>query len=209
MLPPPFRPLGLWLRPLTLGTRPTLGQTTATEPGSRNQRRSRRLHHNPTSRRTTLMGVAAPVTSYESKQYYQTSTAPAQRTPTETYYQTGAKPGYSQASTVYSQPPPPQRQVTTLKPIGPTISVSTSYNIYPVSTSVQQPPTPISSYAPSSSYNSTAATSYSAGISYSTYDTSGYTSTPSYYQPAQLPPHSPRPPSPRPIRSRSPNPLSS
>ncbi|KAG5850776.1 hypothetical protein ANANG_G00086040 [Anguilla anguilla] len=145
-------------------------------------------------------GRAASATNYESKQYYQTSVAPAQRTPTETYYQTavclpaGAKTGYSQASTVYSQPPPPpQRQVTALKPIAPAISVSTSYNIYPVSTSVQQPPTPISSYAPSSSYNSTAATSYS-GISYSSYDTSGYTSTPSYYQPAQLPPLSPSPP---------------
>ncbi|KAJ8408252.1 hypothetical protein AAFF_G00256660 [Aldrovandia affinis] len=138
-------------------------------------------------------GRAASATNYENKQYYQTSVAPAQRTPTETYYQTGAKTGYSQASTVYSQPPP-QRQVTALKPIAPASSVSTSYNIYPVSTSVQQPPTPISSYAPSSSYNSTAATSYSAGIGYSSYDTSGYTSTPSYYQPAQLAPPQPQPP---------------
>ncbi|KAJ8278606.1 hypothetical protein COCON_G00056720 [Conger conger] len=143
-------------------------------------------------------GRAASTTNYESKQYYQTSAAPAQRTPTETYYQTGAKTGYSQPSTVYSQPPPPQRQVTALKPIAPAISVSTSYNIYPPSTSVQQPPTPISSYAPSSSYNSTAATSYSAGISYSSYDTSAYTSTPSYYQPAQLPPPQPQPPPPQP-----------
>ncbi|KAL1023294.1 hypothetical protein UPYG_G00038800 [Umbra pygmaea] len=126
------------------------------------------------------------VTSYETKQYYQTSVAPAQRTPTEAYYQTvGVKSGYSPVSTAYSQPPPPQRQVTALKPLAPTSAVSTSYNIYPVSTSVQQPP--ISSYTPCSSFNSTAATSYSA-ISYSTYESSGYTSTPSYYQPAQLPP---------------------
>ncbi|XP_067085616.1 zinc finger RNA-binding protein [Osmerus mordax] len=139
------------------------------------------------------------VTSYEPKQqYYQTSIAPAQRTPTETYYQTvGVKSVYSPvSSSVYSQPPgpPPQRQVTALKPLAPSGAVSTSYNIYPAaSTSVQQPPTPISSYAPCSSFSSAAATSYS-GISYSTYDTSGYTSTPSYYQPAQLPPPQPQPP---------------
>uniref|UniRef100_A0A8C8HN59 Zinc finger RNA-binding protein n=1 Tax=Oncorhynchus tshawytscha TaxID=74940 RepID=A0A8C8HN59_ONCTS len=102
------------------------------------------------------------------------------------FFPVGVKSGYSPVSTVYSQPPPPQRQVTALKPLAPASSVSTSYNIYPVSTSVQQPPTPISSYTPCSSFNSTAATSYS-GISYSTYDSSGYTSTPSYYQPAQLP----------------------
>ncbi|KAG7487968.1 hypothetical protein MATL_G00028980 [Megalops atlanticus] len=154
-------------------------------------------------------GRAASATNYENKQYYQTSAAPAQRTPTETYYQTGAKGGYSQASTVYSQPPP-QRQVTALKPIAPASSVSTTYNIYPVSTSVQQPPTPISSYAPSSSYNSTAATSYS-GISYSSYDASGYTSTPSYYQPAQLPPPQPQPPpqQPQPALQQPPKQLTS
>ncbi|XP_036376576.1 zinc finger RNA-binding protein isoform X4 [Megalops cyprinoides] len=154
-------------------------------------------------------GRAASATNYENKQYYQTSAAPAQRTPTETYYQTGAKGGYSQASTVYSQPPP-QRQVTALKPIAPASSVSTTYNIYPVSTSVQQPPTPISSYAPSSSYNSTAATSYS-GISYSSYDASGYTSSPSYYQPAQLPPPQPQPPpqQPQPALQQPPKQLTS
>ncbi|XP_029904910.1 zinc finger RNA-binding protein isoform X1 [Myripristis murdjan] len=134
-------------------------------------------------------GRPPTVTSYDNKQYYQTSIAPAQRTPTENYYQTvGVKSGYSPApSTVYSQPAPPQRQVTALKPLAPSSSVSTSYNIYPASTSVQQAPTPISSYTPGSSFSSTAsATSYS-GISYSSYDSSGYTSTstPSYYQPAQ------------------------
>uniref|UniRef100_A0A8C7R946 Zinc finger RNA-binding protein n=1 Tax=Oncorhynchus mykiss TaxID=8022 RepID=A0A8C7R946_ONCMY len=132
-------------------------------------------------------GRLPAATSYETKQYYQTSIAPAHRTPTEAYYQTGVKSGYSPVSTVYSQPPPPQRHVTTLKPLAPASSASTSYNIYPVSTSVQQPP--ISSYTPCSSFSSTAGT-YS-GVSYSTYDSSGYTSTPSYYQPAQLPPPQP------------------
>ncbi|KAM9384085.1 zinc finger RNA-binding protein isoform 2-T2 [Pholidichthys leucotaenia] len=130
----------------------------------------------------------AAVTTYDNKQYYQTSIASAQRTPTDTYYQTGVKSAYSPApSTVYNQPPPPQRQVTALKPLAPSSSVSTSYNIYPVSTSVQQPLTSVSSYSLGSSFSSSvSATSYS-GISYSTYDSVGYTSasTPSYYQPAQ------------------------
>ncbi|KAK5623882.1 hypothetical protein CRENBAI_001496, partial [Crenichthys baileyi] len=118
----------------------------------------------------------------------------------------GVKPAYSPApSTVYNQPPLPQRQVTALKPLVPSSAVSTSYNIYPVSTSVQQPPTPISSYTPGSSFSSpVSATSYS-GISYSSYDSIGYTSpsTPSYYQPAQQtlsqpqpPPQQPQPPQP-------------
>uniref|UniRef100_A0A8C9SXC3 Zinc finger RNA-binding protein n=1 Tax=Scleropages formosus TaxID=113540 RepID=A0A8C9SXC3_SCLFO len=79
--------------------------------------------------------------------------------------------------------PPPQRQVTALKPIAPA-----SY-VYPVSTSVQQPPTPsaICSYAPSSSYSG--------------YDTSAYTVSASYYQasqqaPAQPPPQQPQQPQP-------------
>ncbi|XP_037326558.2 zinc finger RNA-binding protein isoform X4 [Pungitius pungitius] len=131
-------------------------------------------------------GRPAAVTTYDNKQYYQTSIAPAQRTHTDNYYQTGVKSAYSPApSTVYSQPPPPQRQVTALKPLAP--SVSTSYNIYPVSTSVQQPPTPISSYTLGSSFGSTVAPTTYSGISYSSYDSTGYTSTPtpSYYQPAQ------------------------
>ncbi|KAF7667819.1 hypothetical protein LDENG_00043020 [Lucifuga dentata] len=134
-------------------------------------------------------GRPATVTTYDNKQYYQTSIASAQRTPTENYYQTiSVKSAYSPApTTVYSQPPPPQRQVTALKPLVPSIAVSTSYNVYPVSTSVQQPPTPVSSYTLGSSFSSTvSATSYS-GINYSSYDSSGYTSTstPSYYQPTQ------------------------
>ncbi|XP_017558071.1 zinc finger RNA-binding protein [Pygocentrus nattereri] len=140
---------------------------------------------------------------YENKQYYQASIAPAERTPTESYFQQGLKSGYRPATAAYSQPAP-QRQVTSLKPLPPVSSVSTSYNIYSATTSVQQQPTPISTYTPSSSsYNSTAATSYS-GLSYSTYESSGYTSTSSYYQPvqqlgpqqtpAQAPSHQPQPP---------------
>lgn len=34
-------------------------------------------------------GRPAAVTTYDNKQYYQTSIATAQRTPTESYYQTG------------------------------------------------------------------------------------------------------------------------
>lgn len=75
----------------------------------------------------------------------------------------GVKSAYSPApSTVFSQPPPPQRQVTALKPIVPSSSVSTSYNIYPVSSSVQQPSTPISSYTLDSSFGSSGSvTTYS------------------------------------------------
>ncbi|XP_040040093.2 zinc finger RNA-binding protein isoform X2 [Gasterosteus aculeatus] len=143
-------------------------------------------------------GRPAAVTTYDNKQYYQTSIAPAQRTHTDNYYQTvGVKSAYSPApSTVYSQPPPPQRQVTALKPLAP--SVSTSYNIYPVSTSVQQPPTPISSYTLGSSFGSAVAATTYSGISYSSYDSTGYTSTPtpSYYQPAQQTLTQPQPPPP-------------
>ncbi|KTF87731.1 hypothetical protein cypCar_00004780, partial [Cyprinus carpio] len=154
-------------------------------------------------------GRPPPVSSYENKQYFQTSIAPAQRSATEAYFQTGLKSGYSPTSTAYSQPPV-QRQVAALKPPP---AVTSSYTIYPTSTSVQQTPAPISTYTPSSSYNSTAATSYSgttqiytpqlaaressngvsffvasAGLSYSSYESSVYTSTPSYFQPAQLAP---------------------
>uniref|UniRef100_A0AAY4DCZ0 Zinc finger RNA-binding protein n=1 Tax=Denticeps clupeoides TaxID=299321 RepID=A0AAY4DCZ0_9TELE len=100
-------------------------------------------------------------------------------------FPSGLKTIYSPVSAVYSQPPP-QRQVTALKPLAPASPVSSSY-IYPGSTTVQQPPTPISTYTPSSSYNSAVATSYS-GMSYNTYDSSGYTSLTSFYQPTPQPP---------------------
>lgn len=72
----------------------------------------------------------------------------------------GLKSVYSPASAAYSQPPVP-RQVATLKPPPAPSSVSSSYTIYPTSTSVQQTPAPISTYTPSSTFNSTVATSYS------------------------------------------------
>ncbi|XP_030289055.1 zinc finger RNA-binding protein isoform X5 [Sparus aurata] len=153
---------------------------------------------------------AVAVTTYDNKQYYQTSIASAQRTATENYYQTvGVKSAYSPApTTVYSQPPPPQRQVTALKPLAPSSAVSTSYNIYPVSTSVQQPPTPISSYTLGSSFGSTVSATTYSGISYSNYDSTGYTSTsaPSYYQPAQQTLTQPQPPPQQPQQQQQPQP---
>ncbi|XP_017262485.1 zinc finger RNA-binding protein isoform X2 [Kryptolebias marmoratus] len=149
----------------------------------------------------------AAVTTYDNKQYYQTSIAPAQRTPTDNYYQTGVKSAYSPApSTVYNQPPLPQRQVTALKPLVPSSAVSTTYNIYPVSTSVQQPPTPISSYTLGSSFNCTVSASPYSGISYSSYDSAGYTSasTPSYYQPTQQTLSQPQPPPQQPHQPQTP-----
>ncbi|KAM8874715.1 zinc finger RNA-binding protein isoform 7-T7 [Spinachia spinachia] len=122
-------------------------------------------------------GRPAAVTTYDNKQYYQTSIAPAQRTHTDNYYQTvGVKSAYTPAaSTVYSQPPPPPQ-------------------------SVQQPPTPISSYTLGSSFGSTVAPTTYSGISYTSYDSTGYTSTPtpSYYQPAQQTLTQPQPPPPPP-----------
>ncbi|XP_051551025.1 zinc finger RNA-binding protein [Myxocyprinus asiaticus] len=132
-------------------------------------------------------GQPPAVSSYDNKQYFQTSITPAQQTVTEAYFQSGLKNVYTPASTAYSQPPV-QSQVATLKPPPAPSSVSSSYTIYPTSTSVQQTPTPISTYTPSSTFNSTAATTYSVGLSYSSYDSSIYTSTPSYFQPAQLAP---------------------
>nr|XP_057928558.1 zinc finger RNA-binding protein [Doryrhamphus excisus] len=131
----------------------------------------------------------AVVTTYDSKQYYQTSAAPAQRSSSDSYYQTvGVKSAYCPApTTAYSHPPTPQRQLTALKAVTPSSSVSSSYGIFPASSTAQQSPqTSISSYTLGSTFSSTAsATSYS-GINYSSYDPAGYTSasTPTYYQPA-------------------------
>ncbi|XP_062868800.1 zinc finger RNA-binding protein [Trichomycterus rosablanca] len=125
-------------------------------------------------------GRAMSVGSYDNKQYYQTSIAPAQHTSTGPYFQQDVKSEYMPVNAVYSQTP---RQDTPVKAPLPASSMSTSYNTYPISTSVQQPSNP-STYTPSSSYNSTPATSYS-GHSYSTYEPSSYTSTQAYYQPAQ------------------------
>ncbi|KAL4608036.1 zinc finger RNA-binding protein-like isoform X1 [Arapaima gigas] len=147
-------------------------------------------------------GRAPSAATYENKPYYQSNPAPAtaQRVPTDTYYHTVAKSAYSQ--------PPPQRQVTALKPITPAGPVPpASYSIYPVSTSVQQPPAPssICSYTPSSSYSSSVTPAYS-GVSYSSYDTSGYTPSPSYYQASQQPLAQPPPQPPQPPPQQQPPP---
>lgn len=150
----------------------------------------------------------AAVTTYDNKQFYQTSIASAQRTATENYYQSvGVKSAYNPVpTTVYSQPPPPQRQLTALKPIAPASSVSTSYNLYPVSTSVQQPPTPISSYTLGTSFSSSVSASSYSGISYSSYDSGGYTSTstPSYFQTPQPTLTQPQPPPQQPLQPQQP-----
>ncbi|XP_053539108.1 zinc finger RNA-binding protein isoform X2 [Ictalurus punctatus] len=128
-------------------------------------------------------GQPSLVSSYESKPYYQTNDTTPQCSPLDAFFQTGVKSDYRPVSAVYSQSEP-QRQATVLKTLPPTSSVSTSYSVYPVSTTVQQPPSSISTFTPSSSYNSTAATSYNCH-SYSSYDPSSYISTPSYYQASQ------------------------
>ncbi|KAK3561951.1 hypothetical protein QTP86_019083 [Hemibagrus guttatus] len=133
---------------------------------------------------TCSYGQPSLVNSYD-KQYYQTSNTATQHSPLEAFFQTGVKSDYRPVNAVYSQSPP-QRQATVLKTQPPTSSVSTSYSVYPASTSVQQPPNSISTFTPSSSYNSAAATSYS-GHSYTSYEphSCSYISTPTYYQTTQ------------------------
>uniref|UniRef100_A0A8D0HFJ4 Zinc finger RNA-binding protein n=1 Tax=Sphenodon punctatus TaxID=8508 RepID=A0A8D0HFJ4_SPHPU len=131
-------------------------------------------------------GRTTPASSYESKQYYQpVATQPPQHTAAESYYQSNSKGGYSQTSG-YTQSQP-QRQVTTIKPVQTVNSTPSNYNTYPTVTTVQQNASAasISSYTPSSSYNSTSA-SYS-GSNYSSYDATAYTTASTYYQPAQQP----------------------
>ncbi|TRZ03329.1 hypothetical protein DNTS_027487 [Danionella cerebrum] len=136
----------------------------------------------------------APVNSYDSKQYYQTSVTPAQRPATDAYYQTGVKASYSTSTSAYTQPPV-QRPVSALKPVPVASSTSSSYPMYPASTSVQQTSATVSTYTPSSTYNS--------------YDSSGYTSTPSYYQPPNPQPPPQRPRHPPPKIQQAPKPLTS
>uniref|UniRef100_A0A8C3XNK2 Zinc finger RNA binding protein 2 n=1 Tax=Chelydra serpentina TaxID=8475 RepID=A0A8C3XNK2_CHESE len=130
-------------------------------------------------------GRSTSASSYESKQYYQPVATQTQHTATDSYYQS-SECGYSQSSGIYSQSQP-QRQVTTIKPVQTVSATSSSYNAYPTVTTVQQnaPASSISSYTPSSSYNSTSA-SYS-GSNYSSYDATAYTAASTYYQPPQQP----------------------
>ncbi|XP_044854537.1 zinc finger RNA-binding protein 2 isoform X1 [Mauremys mutica] len=129
-------------------------------------------------------GRSTLASNYESKQYYPPVATQPQHTATDSYYQSSSKGGYSQSSGIYSQSQP-QRQVTTIKPVQTVSATSSSYNAYPTVTTVQQnaPASSISSYTPSSSYNSTSA-SYS-GSNYSSYDATAYTAPSTYYQPPQ------------------------
>uniref|UniRef100_A0A8C0IT15 Zinc finger RNA binding protein 2 n=1 Tax=Chelonoidis abingdonii TaxID=106734 RepID=A0A8C0IT15_CHEAB len=130
-------------------------------------------------------GRSTLASSYESKQYYPPVATQPQHTATDSYYQS-SECGYSQSSGIYSQSQP-QRQVTTIKPVQTVSATSSSYNAYPTVTTVQQnaSASSITSYTPSSSYNSTSA-SYS-GSNYSSYDATAYTAPSTYYQPPQQP----------------------
>ncbi|KAG2466549.1 ZFR protein, partial [Polypterus senegalus] len=86
----------------------------------------------------------APAVAYDSKQYYQQPTATAavaaaaaqpQPTVAESYYQTAPKTGYSQGATQYTQTQQ-TRQVTAIKPATPS-PATTTFSIYPVSSTVQ------------------------------------------------------------------------
>ncbi|XP_064152772.1 zinc finger RNA-binding protein isoform X1 [Anguilla rostrata] len=150
----------------------------------------------------------APAVAYDSKQYYQQPTATAavaaaaaqpQPTVAESYYQTGTlstswettwkktmqapKVGYSQAGTQYSQTQQ-ARQVTAIKPAAPSPATST-FSIYPVSSTVQ--PAAAASVVPAYSQSptySTNAVTY-AGTSYSGYEAAVYSAASSYYQQQQ------------------------
>ncbi|XP_036384402.1 zinc finger RNA-binding protein-like isoform X1 [Megalops cyprinoides] len=154
----------------------------------------------------------APAVAYDSKQYYQQPTATAavaaavaqpQPTVAESYYQTGTlntpwestwnksiqapKTGYSQGVTPYTQAPQ-TRQVTVIKPAAPS-PVTSTFPLYPGSSTVQPVPaaaaaaaTVVPTYSQSPTY-STAAVTYS-GTSYSGYETL-YSPASSYYQQQQ------------------------
>uniref|UniRef100_A0A667YJ00 Zinc finger RNA-binding protein n=1 Tax=Myripristis murdjan TaxID=586833 RepID=A0A667YJ00_9TELE len=139
----------------------------------------------------------APAVAYDSKQYYQQPTATAavaaaqpQPTVAESYYQTGIlpliltpKPGYSQGVTPYTQTQQ-TRQVTAIKPAAPSPATST-FSIYPVSSTVQPvaAATVVPSYSQSPTYSTNAVT-YS-GTSYSGYEAAVYSAASTYYQQQQ------------------------
>ncbi|CAD7675105.1 unnamed protein product [Nyctereutes procyonoides] len=109
----------------------------------------------------------APAVAYDSKQL------PAQPQPSvaETYYQIAPKAGYSQGTTQYTQAQQ-TRQVTAIKPATPS-PATTTFSIYPVSSTVQ-----------SSATYSTMAVTYS-GTSYSGYEAAVYSAASFYYQQQQ------------------------
>ncbi|MBN3319741.1 ZFR protein, partial [Atractosteus spatula] len=152
----------------------------------------------------------APAVAYDSKQYYQQPTATAavaaaaaqpQPTVADSYYQTGTlntswdsswkkslqapKTGYSQGATQYTQTQQ-TRQVTAIKPATPS-PATTTFSIYPVSSTVQPvaaaAATVVPSYSQSPTYSTTAVT-YS-GTTYSGYEAAVYSAASSYYQQQQ------------------------
>uniref|UniRef100_A0A8D0CHV3 Zinc finger RNA-binding protein n=1 Tax=Scleropages formosus TaxID=113540 RepID=A0A8D0CHV3_SCLFO len=126
----------------------------------------------------------APAVAYDSKQYYQQPAAPAavvaaaqpQPTVAESYFQTAPKTGYSQGATPYTQAQQ-TRQVTAIKPAAPSPATST-FSIYPVSSTVQPvaaaaaAASVVPSYSQSPTYSTNAIT-YS-GTSYSGYEAAVY-----------------------------------
>ncbi|MGH0170749.1 UNVERIFIED_CONTAM: hypothetical protein FKN15_059699 [Acipenser sinensis] len=108
----------------------------------------------------------APAVAYDSKQYYQQPTATAavaavaaqpQPTVSDSYYQTAPKTGYSQGATQYTQAQQ-TRQVTAIKPATPS-PATTTFSIYPVSSTVQQvAAAAVPSYSQSPTYSTTAVT---------------------------------------------------
>ncbi|XP_035495551.1 zinc finger RNA-binding protein isoform X1 [Scophthalmus maximus] len=135
----------------------------------------------------------APAVAYDTKQYYQQPTATAavaaaqpQPSVADSYYQTGMlntapKPGYSQGVTSYTQSQQ-TRQVTVIKPAAP--SPSSTFSIYPVTSTVQPAAASVvPSYSQSPTYSTNAVT-YS-GTSYSGYEAAVYSAASSYYQQQQ------------------------
>ncbi|XP_059845624.1 zinc finger RNA-binding protein isoform X2 [Hypanus sabinus] len=134
----------------------------------------------------TYVRSTAPAIAYDSKQYYQQPGAAAQPQPTaaEAYYQAAAKAGYSQAATQYTQAQQ-TRQVTAIKPATP--NPTTTFTVYPVSTTVQPAAaaaaTVVPSYTQSGTYSSTAVTY--TGATYAGYEAAVYSAASSYYQQQQ------------------------
>ncbi|XP_028434124.1 zinc finger RNA-binding protein isoform X3 [Perca flavescens] len=131
----------------------------------------------------------APAVAYDTKQYYQQPTATAavaaaqsQPSVADSYYQTAPKPGYSQGVTSYTQSQQ-TRQVTVIKPAAPSPASST-FSIYPVTSTVQPAAASVvPSYSQSPTYSTNAVT-YS-GTSYSGYEAAVYSAASNYYQQQQ------------------------
>lgn len=133
----------------------------------------------------------APAVTYDTKTYYQQPTATAaavaaaqpQQSVAESYYQTVApKAGYSQGAAQYTQAQQ-TRQVTAIKPANPN-PATTTFSIYPVSSTVQPVgATAVPSYTQGATYSTTAVT-YS-GATYSGYEAAVYSAASSYYQQQQ------------------------